>query len=241
MSNFKIGNSKFARFVNGKGFYIALAVCLVAIGAAAYIAVNNSIGIQNNIASQNSGSDSQQTSSIPNWDAKQTGTNVSGVSSSSSESSSKVSSSSEASQSSSSAPAKIVYMMPFAGKVVNQFSGDTLVSDVTMGDWRTHNGVDLGAAQGTPVKACANGKVTDVRVDAMLGQVVEIDHGSGIKTLYANLTNQVTVKKGQTVEVGNVIGTIGDTAQGEVALTPHLHFEMTVNGKQVDPLAKIGG
>lgn len=235
MSNFKIGNSKFARFVNGKGFYIALAVCLVAIGAAAYIAVNNSIGIKSNIASQNSGSGSQQTSSIPNWDAQPTGTNVSGVSSSSS------ASSSEASKPSSSTPAKIVYMMPFAGKVVNQFSGDKLVSDVTMGDWRTHNGIDLGGAAGTPVKACASGKVTDVRVDDFLGQVVEIDHGSGVKTLYGNLTNQVTVKKGQTVEVGNVIGTIGDTAQGECALTPHLHLEMTVDGKQVDPLARIGG
>ena len=104
-----------------------------------------------------------------------------------------------------------------------------------------HNGVDLAAKEGTPVKACASGTVIEVKVDDMLGQEIVIDHGNGIKSIYANLSNQVNVKKGQSVEVGSTIGAVGETAQAEIALTPHLHFEITRNEKQIDPLALISG
>lgn len=131
--------------------------------------------------------------------------------------------------------------MPVAGSVTTAFSGDTPIYDKTMCDWRTHNGVDIAAAEGTPVKACASGTVTDVSVDDMYGQQITIDHGNGIKSRYANLSSQVNVKKGQEVKVGDTIGSIGETAQAEIAVTPHLHFEMTKNGKQVDPLKLISG
>jgi murein DD-endopeptidase MepM/ murein hydrolase activator NlpD len=256
MSNFKVGNSKFSRFVNGKGFYIALALCLVAIGTAAYIAVNSSVGITDSIKSGDNVSSENTASSIPNWDAEQTNTTVSGVAAGSSESSatSKAETSSTAaasSQNSSSSSStqnksggsvtKMVYAMPVSGSVTTAYSGDTPIYDKTMNDWRLHKGVDLAAAEGTAVKACASGTVSDVKVDDMLGQMVIIDHGSGIKSIYANLTSQVTVKKGQQVEVGDTIGSIGETAQAEIAVTPHLHFEITKNGTEVDPLALISG
>lgn len=246
MSNFKVGNSKFTRFVNGKGFYIALAICLVAIGTAAYIAVNNTAGVLGNVKSESGASSQSITSSIPNWDdnnsAKQTEKTVSGVpASTSSSSSSSSSSASSASEKSKKKSTKLVYTMPVNGTVATAFSGDKLTYDKTMGDWRTHNGVDLAAAEGTPVKACASGKVIEVKADDLLGQEIVIDHGNGIKSIYANLTSQVNVKKGQTVNVGDVIGAVGETAEAEIAITPHLHFEIQKNGKSVDPLAIISG
>lgn len=242
MSNFKIGNSKFARFVNGKGFYIALAICLVAIGTAAYIAVNNSAGIVNNVKSD-SGASSQNSisSSIPNWDsgassAAQTNTTVSGVADNRNSSSSP-----SQAPSSASSTAKLVYTMPVTGSVLTSFSGDKPVFDKTMNDWRTHDGVDIAATEGTPVKACASGTVSDVKVDDEMGQEVVIDHGNGLKSIYANLTNQVTVKKGQSVDAGDTIGCVGETAESEIAVAPHLHFEMTKNGSNIDPLTQISG
>ncbi|HEX2938657.1 MAG TPA: M23 family metallopeptidase [Ruminiclostridium sp.] len=246
MSKFKLGNSKFSRFMNGKGFYIALALCLVAIGTAAYIAVNNSADVIDKAKSE-SGASSQkiQSSSIPNWDsnssAQQTNKTLIGVpASSSSPSSSSASSTSEKSSSGSSA-SKTVYTMPVSGSITTAFSGDKLTYDKTMGDWRTHNGVDIAASEGTPVKACASGKVTDVKVDDLLGQEVVIDHGNGYVSIYANLASQVNVKKGQAVNVGDTIGAVGETAQSEIAITPHLHFEMQKNGADVDPLGIISG
>jgi murein DD-endopeptidase MepM/ murein hydrolase activator NlpD len=240
MSNFKIGNSKFSRFVNGRGFYIALALCLVAIGTAAYVAVRNTNNIVDNIQSGSGASVAENTSSIPNWDAAQANTTVSGVSSDvSSSSSQETSSSSETSSSASSQ--KLVYTMPVTGSVTTAYSDDNPIYDKTMDDWRVHNGVDLAAKEGTPVKACASGTVIEVKVDDMLGQEIVIDHGNGIKSVYANLSNKVNVKKGQSVNVGDTIGAVGETAQAEIALTPHLHFEMTKAGRQIDPLKQISG
>lgn len=247
MSNFKVGNSKFSRFVNGKGFYIALAICLVAIGTAAYIAVNSANGIIGNIKTGSGISSAKgATSSIPNWDsqnaAKQTGNTVSGVEDKRRSSKAAASSaSSTAKQSSSSQAEKLVFAMPVAGSVITAYSADKPVYDKTMGDWRVHDGVDISANEGTPVKACAAGVVSEIRTDDMLGQEIIITHAGGLKSIYANLTSQVTVKKGQHVDVGDTLGAIGETAQGEVAVKPHLHFEMTRHGVDVDPLAVVSG
>lgn len=262
MSNFKVGGSKFSRFVNGKGFYIALALCLVAIGTATYIAVNNSKSIVGDIKSASGISSAGNTAtSIPDWDAQsgaeQTNAAVSGVPartpsapSSSAPSSSKPSSPSKPSSSTPSkseptkpsAPSKMVFAMPITPiRVTTAYSGDKPVFDKTMGDWRVHDGVDIAASEGTPVKACASGKVSDIKDDYMMGEEVIIDHGNGVQSLYANLTRQVTVKKGQEVEVGDTIGAVGDTAEAEIAVEPHLHFEIMKNGVDVDPLAFISG
>jgi murein DD-endopeptidase MepM/ murein hydrolase activator NlpD len=247
MSSFKVGNSKFSRFVNGKGFYIALAICLVAIGTASYIAINGSIGTVAKIKS-GSGASSENyapSSSIPSWDNNSATTptekTVSGVADTRSSSSKPSSSSTPAtSKPNQSQASKLVYMMPVEGTILTAYSGSNPVFDKTMQDWRVHDGVDIAGAEGTPVKACASGTVSEVKIDDMLGQEVVIDHGNGLKSIYANLTNQVTVKKGQHVDVGDTIGCIGDTAQAEIAVAPHLHFEFTKNGNDVDPLAQIG-
>lgn len=254
MNNFKIGKSGFSRFINGKGFYIALALCLVAIGSAAYIAANKSFG---GVSTTSSGSTSDYASGAGavTWDdsdTQQTGNTVSGVTASSSassaasgasSSSAAAMASSKASSTSSSTVAPTIYVLPLQGSMLTEYSPDNPIYDKTMNDWRTHNGVDIAANAGTPVKACADGTVLDVKTDDQLGQEVVIQHGGGITSIYADLTafgDKPTVRKGQKVEAGDVIGSVGATAQAEIGLVPHLHFAMMKNGNYVDPLVTIG-
>lgn len=255
MSNFKVGKSRFSRFINGKGFYIALALCLVAIGAAAYIAANNSFGNIANISGESSTGTNSSTNSGVNWnnesEAQTTGNTVSGVPAntpSSAASSSVTSSASTPSTSSSSSKTTTtssltvptIYIMPVEGNILTSYSNDKLVYDKTMDDYRIHDGIDIAANQGTPVKACADGIVLDVTTDDMYGQTVTVQHGGGIVSIYSDLTTAVSVKKGQSVEAGDVIGAVGQTAKCEIALVPHLHFAMMKDNQYVDPLATMG-
>ncbi|MFC2098935.1 M23 family metallopeptidase [Bacteroidota bacterium] len=98
--------------------------------------------------------------------------------------------------------------------------------------WRMHEGLDFFAYTGTDVYATADGYVSDVRLSETFGNVIEIEHGYGIETLYAHLSS-FNVRKGQRVKRGNVIGKVGDTG---LASGQHLHYEVHINGKEVDPV-----
>lgn len=129
----------------------------------------------------------------------------------------------------------IAMMKPVEGNVTKAYSGDELVYSETMQDWRVHEGLDLAANNDTDVKAAADGKIEMIINSGMLGTMVVIDHGNNIKTLYGNLAENPSVQEGQEVKMGDVIGKIGSTATLEIAESPHLHFEITVNEKTVDP------
>lgn len=134
--------------------------------------------------------------------------------------------------------------MPTIGKVITVFAMDTLVYSKTLEQWNAHNGIDIAADLGTPVKAAMEGTVAEVRNnDPRLGVVVILDHGNGIQTLYGNLQSDKLVKKGDKVEKGQVIGAVGKTAPFEIEDPPHLHFEVIKDGKNIDPeqhLPKLG-
>lgn len=99
---------------------------------------------------------------------------------------------------------------------------------------RAHLGVDFAAATGTPVKAPANGKVIFAGVKRGYGNVLEMDHGGGITTVYAHLSRFAHgMHKGSKVSQGAVIAYVGQTG---LATGPHLHYEFHKNGKPVDPL-----
>lgn len=98
--------------------------------------------------------------------------------------------------------------------------------------YRMHEGIDFFAKTGTPVFATADGVVKDVRVSETFGKVVKIDHGYGFATLYAHM-NSYDVKKGQHVKRGNIIGEVGNTG---LSAGQHLHYEVHINGKEVDPV-----
>ena len=128
-----------------------------------------------------------------------------------------------------------VYVWPVEGAVDRPFSLEVFAYDPTMGDWRTHDGLDIAADAGVAVGACAAGTVESVEDDDLLGVTVTIDHGAGLKSVYANLSDPASVDPGDPVEAGTVIGAVGATAIGESAGGSHLHFAMKEYGVPVDP------
>lgn len=101
--------------------------------------------------------------------------------------------------------------------------------------WRSHRGVDYAADAGTEIQATADGVVTERRLDASYGNTILIRHPNGFQTRYAHMRafrNGVVV--GSRVHQGDVIGFVGMTG---LATGPHLHYEMLINGRQVDPLS----
>jgi murein DD-endopeptidase MepM/ murein hydrolase activator NlpD len=94
-----------------------------------------------------------------------------------------------------------------------------------------HAGVDLAAAAGTPVTATAGGVVKFAGAGDSYGQNVVLEHGSGVESRYGHL-QKLTVVRGQRVERGQLIGLSGNTGR---STAPHLHYEVMVNGRPVDP------
>lgn len=128
-----------------------------------------------------------------------------------------------------------VFTWPVKGETIADFSLEVLAYDNTMGDWRTHSGLDIAATLGTQVLAVSDGTVESIVQDDLMGTVVTIGHSDGLKSIYANLAEVPTVEVGDTVETGAVIGAVGDTAVAESGRASHLHFEMEENGESVDP------
>lgn len=104
-----------------------------------------------------------------------------------------------------------------------------------MGDWRTHDGIDIAAELGTPVAACAKGTVSAVATDDLMGTTVTIDHGKGMESVYANLSPSLNVQAGTEVDAGTVLGTVGTSAIAESASPSHLHFALREYGVTIDP------
>ncbi len=124
---------------------------------------------------------------------------------------------------------------PLVGEEVAAFSVDELKYNETLGDWRTHDGVDIAAEVGTQVLAACNGTVTQVIDDDLMGTSVTIAHDGGYETVYSNLQSVPTVSEGQEVSAGEVIGSVGCTSIAEFAVPAHLHFAVTKDGVPCDP------
>ena len=98
-----------------------------------------------------------------------------------------------------------------------------------------HSGIDISAPPGKPVKVTAAGVVTQIQQFGPLGRAVFVAHGFGITTVYGHLS-RTSVTPGQRVERGSVVGLVGNTGR---STGYHLHYEVQVNGKSVDPTAYI--
>ena len=132
-----------------------------------------------------------------------------------------------------------VYTWPVKGEIFSGFSLEVLAYDETMGDWRTHSGVDIAAAEGTRVLAMSSGTVEKVYEDDLMGTTVVIDHGDGLRSSYQNLMGKPTVSQGDAVVTGTVIGAVGSTAIAELNRPSHLHLEVTLEDRQVDPVSYL--
>ena len=128
-----------------------------------------------------------------------------------------------------------VFTWPVQGTVLRDYSVEVLSLDPTMGDWRTHGGLDIAAAQGVKVLSISAGTVEQVYTDGLMGTTVVVDHGGGLQSWYCNLADDVLVEAGDTVDIGSELGAVGASAIAEVGVESHLHLETILNGQPVDP------
>lgn len=240
----------------GKGLYLAIAVSAVAVGAVAWLA---SAGLEQEpvqpeqVASLPASQAAEQVT-VSREDVPKTENFV--VSYPVSQAESSVPASEEVSQEveetihpvsdvpseASSGPesGEQGWMMPVEGaRLTNPYSGGELVKSRTLGEWRTHDGIDLSAAAGEPVKAAADGTVKDVRMDSRWGYVVEVEHGD-VTAYYCGLGEELKVKAGQQVKQGDVLGAAGNSSVLEASEEPHLHLGMKRDGKWIDPAEVLG-
>ena len=213
---------KFTGNGSGKGYYIALILCAVAIGISGYLYYNNAndddtqLGSPDvTVAGTNAGGDVQAVATQPGTDGTQ-GTDATTPS----------------------VPVtrkSLQTAAPVQGEVVAVYAMDMLGYNATTRDWRVHNGVDYAAEEGTKVCAAAAGTVYTVYEDDTLGMTVVIRHEEGYTTSYSSLAQEVSVKPGDTVTLGQQIGCVGNTALLESAIGSHVHFSVSLNDKPVDP------
>ena len=234
---------RFSDFIEGKGFYIVLALCLVAIGISGWFLFSSLTGEQEEQPVGGTASITVTPAPTP----AATVTPVKPTVTATPRPTATVPAVAAATPSATvqptpppkSAPTSLTW--PVQGEVLTNYSVETLAYDVTMADWRTHAGLDIAAAAGTEVRAPASGVVVEVTEDVMLGTTVVIDHGGDLTTTCANLASVPTVEVGDEVTVGDIIGSVGDTAIAESALPSHLHFSVEREGQSVDPMELLNG
>ena len=209
----------------GQGYYIALILCAAAIGITGYVYYRNAnqaepVSLEETVAE------------VPA--VIEDGVDVPAIATQPAPKTTKPAPTEEATT----APTEkkpLKTMSPVSGESISGYSMEALSYNQTTRDWRVHNGVDLAAEAGAEVKAAADGEVYTVFEDDSMGTTVVIRHVDGYTTKYASLAENVSVKPGDTVTMGQVIGYASDTALVESTLGAHVHFGVTCNDLPVDP------
>ena len=232
-----------ARFLQGKGFYAALALIIGGAAIASFLAVSEmiqSFATPDAVNSQAGQEDIAWNSPTEQTEKRQDNVPVSSAPVSPSQSTASSAAPSQAVSPQSDAPADTPasqtpsYTLPLADTAVLQmYSGNELVYSETMGDWRTHNGVDLTGKESQAVVAPIAGKIAKAYADDMWGGVVEMQQGEFTVRL-CGLATPLTVKEGDEMKTGQVLGKLG-AINAESALAPHLHVEIEKDGEIVDP------
>ncbi len=200
--------------ISGKGYYIALILCAVAIGISGYLYYRNANSDDPQLDNPNVDVIS------PSDDVAVVGPQTTTPNPSDPDSTGKK-------------PGKTT--TPVAGQTVAGYAMDCLSYNATTRDWRVHNGIDIAAEAGTPVVAAADGTVYTTYTDDTMGSTVVIHHTGGYVTVYSSLDSALKVSPGDTVTMGQTIGTVGNTALLESAIGDHVHFSVSCNDQSVDP------
>lgn len=127
------------------------------------------------------------------------------------------------------------FVMPVEGEIMRNYAKDSLIYSETLEEWVVHLGIDIKANRTTVVKASEAGKVESIKNDPRYGLTIVIEHVNGFKSVYSNLLTTEFVSEGETVEKGQSIGTVGNSASFEILDEPHLHFEIIKSNVNVDP------
>ena len=125
---------------------------------------------------------------------------------------------------------------PLTGELVMPFSMDHVVYDKTLDQYRTNDSISIAAAEGTAVRAAAEGLVASITTTRENGKTVVVDHGNGWRTTYCQLRDDVPVSVGSVVAQGEVLGSVGAPSLYSVLLGPHLEFSVARSGAMLNPL-----
>ncbi len=226
-------------FFKGKGFYLALALCILAAAASSFWAIRNVMQRFGPNANSSLEQEGTQEWDLPDVQVEQKVNDVPVPSAKPSQPSSSASGSGEASApagdsgEAAAAPAPS-FVQPVDGQITQVYSGDELVYNETLQDWRTHNGVDIACAENAPVKSAVAGTVCNIYDDGMWGRIVEVE-ADELTWRYAGLAaDSVQVSVGDGVSAGQTLGNVGEV-MAETAGGPHLHLEVLKGGNRVDP------
>lgn len=223
---------KSSNFFKKEGFYVILFVCLCIVATVAAITARNGKSVnkppvvqentENKVAANNP--DNSQGSEMPNAMQVKKDPEIS------------VPKSGSASAAVTNT-ADYKFVKPVEGTNATTYNTG-LVKCETIGTYKTNNGIEIQAKLNSPVYAVLDGKVEAVKNDGTeLGQYVVIDHQNGLKTVYANLKEDVKLKVGDKVKKSQIIGSVGET-RGSYSNEPygtHLHFEVMKSNEYVDP------
>jgi len=211
-----------------KGYYIVLFLCVIAVGISGYIFV--STAIRQNRVSPEELSVPVTADKLPSSPSAAPAASAEDVTPPSASEMTQAEADELLRQ-----QARMLAVPPLKGEVLREFSADSLSYNETTRDWRLHDAVDI-ASDGGEVCACMAGTVTEVYDDVNFGTTVVITHDGGYETVYGNLTAMPVVSVGDTVDPGDLLGAVGDTAMLEAADGGHLHFQVLLHGESIDPM-----
>ena len=215
--------------ISGKGYYIALILCAVAIGITGYLYYSNANDTNPTLRQNEETYIDVNAGDVSGNDVEAVATNPqSGDDATAPQGQTKPTEPTTDAK-------KLETAAPLTGQTLAEYAMDCLSYNQTTRDWRTHNGVDIAAEAGAQVTAAAAGTVYSVYNDETMGMTVVINHEGGYTTKYSSLAEEVSVAPGDTVKLGQQIGCVGNSALLESALGDHLHFAVTCNGESIDP------
>lgn len=221
------------KWLSGKGFYVALAVCLVAVCG---VAVVTFIGSLPAIFGQDT-SDAPETSATE----KPVDTPVTNVPDDRTTASTTTTTVPTTTTTKADVPTNndpMLLLLPLTNEVVVPYSDGKPVFSETMQDWRVHTGADFKGETGQDVKAIADGTITSIDSDPLWGAIIVVDHGNDMQSRYCGASPS-GIEEGMAVKAGQVIGVVSDIPC-ETVTGPHLHLEIMVKGQLVDPVKTIG-
>ncbi len=120
-------------------------------------------------------------------------------------------------------------------ELLKDYSGTELMYNSTLKQWEAHKAIDFKATEGANVLAVTDGTVEQMYKNYTYGTIIVISHADGLKSVYSSLNEEAKVKVGDTVKAGDVIATVGKTANNEFVNEAHLRFELYKDNKLVDP------